>query len=196
MVVKVNDNGTPEYTDDTLLSGATFELRLDDGDGIYEPDTDDAPVIDTVVSEFGFAVFDPQPVFGNYWITEIAAPVGFDVAAPLLVPYTADNVQENCVSQPERLHLHPGRRPDRWPGRGLRRQFTDRRRAALHQPAAPATGRQSAALARAGQPRGGLWRRVSWPLRAPGAPFPCIGRINQTDNGHLARPRTPLHSPE
>ena len=54
-------------------------------------------MIDTVVSEFGFAVFDPQPVFGNYWITEIAAPAGFDVAAPLLVPYTADNVQENCV---------------------------------------------------------------------------------------------------
>ena len=54
-------------------------------------------MIDTVVSEFGFAVFDPQPVFGNYWITEIAAPVGFDVAGPLLVPYTADNVQENCV---------------------------------------------------------------------------------------------------
>jgi hypothetical protein len=97
VVVKVNDNGTPEFTDDTLLSGATFELRLDDGDGVYEPDTDDAPVIDTVVSEFGFAVFDPQPVFGSYWITETAAPIGFDIAEPLLVPYTADNVQENCV---------------------------------------------------------------------------------------------------
>ncbi len=76
MIVKVNDAGTPEFTDDSLLSGATFELRLDDGDGTYEPVADDAPVIASSVSEFGFAAFPSQAVFGNYWISEAAAPAG------------------------------------------------------------------------------------------------------------------------
>jgi hypothetical protein len=98
VVAKVNDAGTPEFADDTLLSGAVFELRLDDGDTVYEPSGDDAPVLDSATSTYGFAVFEPPAVPGNYWITEVSAPAGFDIAEPLLVPYLLADAQRNCVA--------------------------------------------------------------------------------------------------
>ena len=94
-MAKVNDQGTPEIDDDVLLPGATFEFRLDNGNGIYEPDTADAPVLETIVAEDGFAVFHP-PTPGAYWVTESSAPEGFDTAAPILVPFPAARAQQNC----------------------------------------------------------------------------------------------------
>ena len=87
IAVKVNDQGTSTVEDDRITGGATFELRADDGDGRYEPNGDDARVIDTAVAPRGFAVFDP-PGPGDYWITETDSPSGLDVAPPQLVTYT------------------------------------------------------------------------------------------------------------
>ncbi len=95
IVAKINDQGTPEFDDDVLLPGATFEFRLDNGNGIYEPDTADAPVLETIVAEEGFAVFHP-PAPGSYWVTESSAPEGFDTAEPILVPFSAAQAQQNC----------------------------------------------------------------------------------------------------
>ena len=93
IAVKVNDQGTSTIDDDRITGGAVFELRTDNGDGRYEPDGDDAPVIETVDAPRGFAVFDP-PGPGDYWITEASPPGGLDVAPPQLVTYTTDG--ENC----------------------------------------------------------------------------------------------------
>ena len=93
IAVKVNDQGTSTIDDDRITGGAVFELRTDDGDGRYEPDGDDAPVIETVDAPRGFAVFDP-PGPGDYWITEASPPAGLDVAPPQLVTHTTDG--ENC----------------------------------------------------------------------------------------------------
>ena len=94
-MAKVNDQGTPDVDDDVLLPGATFEFRLDNGNGVYEPDTADAPVLETIFAEHGFAVFHP-PAPGAYWVTESSAPEGFDTAAPILVPFPAARAQQNC----------------------------------------------------------------------------------------------------
>jgi hypothetical protein len=95
IVAKVNDQGTSELEDDVLLPGAEFEFRLDDGNGIYEPESGDAPVLATIVAEEGFAVFHP-PAPGSYWVTESSAPEGFDTAEPVLVPFPAAQAQQNC----------------------------------------------------------------------------------------------------
>ena len=89
IAVKVNDQGTSSIEDDRITGGATFELRADDGDGRYEPDGDDAPVIDVAAAPRGFAIFLP-PAPGDYWITESSPPAGLDIAPPQLVTYTTD----------------------------------------------------------------------------------------------------------
>ena len=93
IAVKVNDQGTPAVDDDRITGGAVFELRADDGDRVYEPSGDDAPVIDTVAAPRGFAVFVP-PASGDYWVTESTPPEGLDVAPPQFVTYTTDI--QNC----------------------------------------------------------------------------------------------------
>ena len=83
----------PDTGDDRIVPGAVFEFRQDDGDGTYEPDGDDAPVLATVDATYGFAVFTPSEP-GDYWVTESTAPAGLGTAAPILVHYTASS--ENC----------------------------------------------------------------------------------------------------
>ncbi len=56
IVPKVNDQGTPETSDDRIVPGAVFEFRRDDGDGTYEPVGDDSPVLAQVDATNGFAV--------------------------------------------------------------------------------------------------------------------------------------------
>ena len=93
IVPKVNDQGTPDTSDDRIVPGAVFEFRLDDGDGTYEPAGDDAPVLAEVDAGNGFAVFTPSET-GDYWVTESTAPPGLEIADPILVHYTAS--PENC----------------------------------------------------------------------------------------------------
>jgi hypothetical protein len=90
----VNDQGTASVEDDALVGGATFEFRQDDGDGVYEPSTDDAPPLATIDAPDGFAVFTP-PGPGAYWVTEVSAPTGLGTAPPQLVTYTGD--PQNCT---------------------------------------------------------------------------------------------------
>jgi hypothetical protein len=94
-VAKVSDQNTPDNSDDVILGGSTFELRADDGDGVYEPEGDDAPVLATEFAEYGFAVFHP-PAPGAYWITEASAPPGFDIAPPELITYSTPRSSQNC----------------------------------------------------------------------------------------------------
>jgi hypothetical protein len=90
----VNDQGTEDTSDDQIVGGAVFEMRLDDGDRVYEPDTGDAPVLATEEATYGFAEFFP-PHTGTYWITEIKAPEGLNLAPPQLVQY--QGLPENCA---------------------------------------------------------------------------------------------------
>ncbi len=89
----MDDQGTADTSDDRIVGGATFEFRKDDGDGVYEPTGDDAPVLAEVDATSGFAVFTP-PSAGSYWITESVAPPGLGIAPPVLVDYTLS--PENC----------------------------------------------------------------------------------------------------
>ena len=90
----MNDQGTAAVEDDALVGGATFEFRKDDGDGAYEPSTDDAPLLATIDAPDGFAVFTP-PGPGAYWVTEVSAPAGLGTAPPELVTYTGG--PDNCT---------------------------------------------------------------------------------------------------
>ena len=92
----MDNKGTRRYGDDTLLPGASFRIYKDDEDGVYEPDSDTA-VFDGV-AEHGFLVFeDPEP--GDYWIVEIDAPSGYELARPRIVRYEGDDGEPaNCLA--------------------------------------------------------------------------------------------------
>ena len=87
VVTKVDDKGTSSRKDDRLLAGAHFEIRLDDGDGKFEPKTDDALVFEGV-AQHGYLVFETPPQ-GINWIIEVDAPSGYDTAKPVQVRYPA-----------------------------------------------------------------------------------------------------------
>jgi hypothetical protein len=93
IVAKVADQGTATIDDDKIVGGATFEMRLDDGDGTYEPDGADGPVLATVDATHGFAIFHPTSP-GHYWITEVAAPTGLATSDPVLITYSGSD--DNC----------------------------------------------------------------------------------------------------
>ena len=95
IAAKVDDQGTSDPADDLIVGGATFEFRADDGDHVYEPTGDDAPVLATVEATHGFAVFTP-PAPGQYWVTEVSAPPGLDTAPPQLVSYSVPSTPQNC----------------------------------------------------------------------------------------------------
>ena len=98
IIAKVNDQGTPQLSDDRIVGGARFEVRQDDGDGTYEPAADDAPVLADLEATHGFAVFTP-PGSGDYWVTEAEAPPGLEIAPPQLVTYTIPAAPRNCGIQ-------------------------------------------------------------------------------------------------
>ena len=90
------NNGTGDITDDSLLPGAAFVIHLDDGDGVFEPDDDDAPPIQPSLVVGGFHVFTPTTP-GRYWVVETSSPEGFDTAAPTLVDFLLADADENCL---------------------------------------------------------------------------------------------------
>ena len=94
-MAKVNDQGTPDVDDDVITGGATFEFRLDNGNGVYEPETADAPLLATIEATSGFAVWTP-PGPGDYWVTESIPPPGLDSAPPILVTYVIPTQPQNC----------------------------------------------------------------------------------------------------
>jgi hypothetical protein len=91
LIAKVDNNGTADPDDDVALDGATFEVRLDDGDGIFETEQD-------------VLVFGPEVAAGGmldtsllgegmYWIVETGVPSGFDGSDPILVELNTDAAQ-------------------------------------------------------------------------------------------------------
>ena len=95
-MAKVDDGGTATFRDDRLLRGASFAIRVDDGDGRYDAATDD--VVGEGTAESGFLVF-PAPPEGDYWIVETDAPSGFETASPVLVSHDLTDEHRNCVTQ-------------------------------------------------------------------------------------------------
>ncbi len=96
IIAKLDDRATADRADDQLLPGATFDVRPDDGDGVYEPTGDDGPPLDAVELGTGFVIFKPNAT-GRYWVAEVVAPDGFDTAAPIMVDYAVPIPPENCV---------------------------------------------------------------------------------------------------
>jgi hypothetical protein len=91
LIAKVDNKGTADPDDDVALDGATFEVRLDDGDGVFETDQD-------------VLVFGPEAAAGGlldtslldegkYWIVETGVPSGFDGSDPILVELNTDDSQ-------------------------------------------------------------------------------------------------------
>jgi hypothetical protein len=93
-VAKVNNKGTTDTDDDKIVGGATFEVRLDDGDGRYEPDADDGAPLAELDSPDGYSVLVP-PDEGDYWVKEIEPPQGLTTAPAMLVRYT--HTPQNCI---------------------------------------------------------------------------------------------------
>ena len=78
-----------------------FEFRLDDGDKAYDA-TADGPVLFTGTATYGFLVWTP-PGPGFYWVTEVTAPSGLDIAEPVLVPYLITREASKCFQRPGAL---------------------------------------------------------------------------------------------
>ena len=96
IVTKVDDQGTKSREDDQIVGGAKFEIRLDDGDGVYEPGADDGAPLAELDAPDGHAVFHPDQV-GDYWVTEVTPPKGLSTARPELVEYTTTVPPQNCA---------------------------------------------------------------------------------------------------
>jgi hypothetical protein len=96
IVAKVNNKGTGRFSDDRLLRGAHFQIRVDDGDGDYEPNGDDGTVIFDGIAETGFLTHS-EPAVGDYWVVEVDAPTGFERARPTLVQVTEELEFQNCI---------------------------------------------------------------------------------------------------
>jgi hypothetical protein len=97
VVSKVDDRGTKPRGDDRRLGGARFEIRPDDGDGQYEPRTDDATVLFAGVAEDGFYVLPATPAT-DFWVVEADAPRGYGTAEPQLVRQPLDT-DANCTQR-------------------------------------------------------------------------------------------------
>ena len=95
-MAKINDKGTSDRDDDHLAGGAVFVIRVDDGDGTYEPGGDDGSPIAELEAEHGYGVFVP-PGPGDYWVKEKTPPKGLTTAPAMLVEYAAPSSPENCL---------------------------------------------------------------------------------------------------
>ena len=73
----------------------SFEIRLDDGDGVYEPDAEDGAPVATLDATKGYATYQP-PESGDYWVKEVSPPSGLATAKAELVAYDATDVR-NCA---------------------------------------------------------------------------------------------------
>ena len=72
-----------------------FEIRVDDGDGKYEPNADDGGVVATLKATDGYVVYNPG-LPGDYWVKEVDAPNGLSKAAAMRVKYRTPETPENC----------------------------------------------------------------------------------------------------
>ena len=88
LIAKVDNKGTADPSDDELLDGATFEVRLDDGDKVFEP-AQDTLVFGPEDADGGMLDTDDL-LAGWYWIVETSVPDGFVGSDPILVELNLD----------------------------------------------------------------------------------------------------------
>jgi prealbumin domain-containing protein len=94
LIAKLDNNGTADEADDVLLDGAKFEVRSDDGDGIFETGQDPV-VFGPADAADGLLDTDLLPG-GMYWIVEAVVPNGFVGSDPILVELNLDPSQ-TCI---------------------------------------------------------------------------------------------------
>ncbi|MET0771592.1 MAG: PT domain-containing protein [Candidatus Limnocylindrales bacterium] len=104
IIAKVNDHGTGSPRDDSLLRGAAFAIHADDGDGIFEAESDGVIWDGTATS--GYLVFPAAPE-GAYWVVETDAPTGFDTASPTLIHHELTVESRDCLVVRERQSCMP-----------------------------------------------------------------------------------------
>lgn len=83
-----------DFSDGSVLAGATFDLVLDDGDGVFEEGDDDVVGSCTTGAEGTCSIGDLD--FGTYFWVEIEAPEGYDLPATTVsgpVTIDQDNVE-------------------------------------------------------------------------------------------------------
>ena len=88
LIAKVDNKGTADPDDDEALDGATFEVRADDGDEVFEPDQDEL-VFGPAAAPAGMLDTDLLDG-GMYWIVETIVPAGFIGTDPILVELNTD----------------------------------------------------------------------------------------------------------
>jgi hypothetical protein len=88
LIAKVDNNGTPDPDDDVLLDGASFEVHLDDGDGLFDADADS--VVFGPEAAVGGTLDTDDLSAGSYWIVEMIVPDGFVGTDPILVELNLD----------------------------------------------------------------------------------------------------------
>jgi hypothetical protein len=97
LVAKVDDRGTRRTQDDRPLAGAHIAIRPDDGDGDYEPESDDSEIVfEGVTSRDPLEV--PDPPAGDFWVVEVRPPQGYNRAEPQLIRRAIDPTR-NCTQR-------------------------------------------------------------------------------------------------
>ncbi len=89
LIAKVDNKGTADPDDDEALDGATFEVRADDGDEVFETDQDELVFGPAATSSDGMLDTDLIDA-GMYWIVETIVPAGFIGMDPILVELNTD----------------------------------------------------------------------------------------------------------
>jgi hypothetical protein len=93
VIFKINNKGTRDFADDTLLDGASFSIYLDNGNKSFEPGIDALvagpdKATDGVLSYHGLRN-------GTYWIVEVIVPKGFIGTGP--IPALVDSRGGDCL---------------------------------------------------------------------------------------------------
>jgi hypothetical protein len=93
VIFKVNNKGTSNFADDTLLAGASFSIYLDNGNKTFEPGADalvSGPdkATDGILSYHGLRN-------GRYWVVEVVVPKGFTGTGPIAV--LVDSAGKDCL---------------------------------------------------------------------------------------------------
>ena len=96
IVAKINDKGTNDRDDDKMAGGATFDIRVDDGDGKYEPGGDDGSPIVELDARARYSVYVPPAAQGDYWVKEKTPPKGL-TTAPACWSRIRSASPENCI---------------------------------------------------------------------------------------------------
>ncbi|MFL5679553.1 MAG: prealbumin-like fold domain-containing protein, partial [Chloroflexota bacterium] len=89
VILKVDNKGTADQSDDTLLDGATFSVYLDDGDKEFSASSDE--LVRGPDTATGGELDYTGLAEGDYWVVEVVVPDGFTGSDPILVTIEFDS---------------------------------------------------------------------------------------------------------